>query len=95
MATAGVIIASAVVEEEPTAAAAVETAVDVFMQLIAEVVGHRQHAAGPAAGPTVPRTPQQRVVARRMVPRMPQRRAAARPMLAVADRTVAANTTSQ
>jgi hypothetical protein len=88
MATAGVIIASAVGEEDATVAAAVETAVDVFMQLIVEV-GHRQHARAAVAGRGASRMPQQRVVARRMVPRMPQRRAVARPMLAVADRTVA------
>ena len=90
MATAGVIIASAVGEEDATTVAvAVETAVDVFMQLIVEVVGHRQHASAAVAGLAAPRTPQQRVVARRMVPRMPQRRAVARPMLAVADRMLA------
>jgi hypothetical protein len=102
MATAGVIIASAVGEEDATVAAAVETAVDVFMQLIVEV-GHRQHARAAVAGRgasrmpqqrvvarrMVPRMPQRRAVARRMVPRLPQRRAVARPMLAVADRTVA------
>jgi len=55
MATAGVIIASAVGEEEPTAAAAVETAVDVYMQPIVEV-GHRQHAIA-VAGRAAPRMP--------------------------------------
>ena len=82
MATAGVIIASAVGEEDATTVAvAVETAVDVFMQLIVEVVGHRQHASAAVAGLAAPRTPQQRVVA--VADRT------------VADRTVAANTISQ
>jgi hypothetical protein len=103
MATAGVIIASAVGEEDATTVAvAVETAVGVFMQLIVEVVGHRQHASAAVAGLAAPRTPQRRAVARPML-------AVARPMLAVADRmlavagrtvavadrTVAANTISQ
>jgi hypothetical protein len=57
MATAGVIIASAAVEEDPTAAADVETAVAVFMQLIVEVVGNRQHAAAAVAGRAAARMP--------------------------------------
>jgi len=55
MATAGVIIASAVGEEDATTAA-VETAVDVFMQPIVEV-GHRQHAVAAVAGRAAPRMP--------------------------------------
>ncbi|MGD0467103.1 MAG: hypothetical protein ABSA54_01885 [Terriglobales bacterium] len=93
IATAGVIIASAVGEEEGTSPA-VETAVDVLMQPIVDV-GHRQEALGAAAGPAVvppyvaPK-PQQRVVARPMVLPIPQQRVVARPMVAaVVDRMVA------
>src|SRR5580700_9823331 len=93
MATAGVSIASAVVEEEGTSAP-VETAVDVIPQPIVDAAD-RQYAAAATA---VARMPQQRVVAPLTVRTMPQRRAVA-PLTAAADRLaanrmVAANTTS-
>ncbi len=102
MATAGVIIASAVAEEEDTSPA-VETGVNVPMPPIVEA-GHRQYALGARADPTVVRPcaapmPQQLAVARPMVPPMPQQHVVARPMVpltaAEANRMVAANTTSR
>jgi hypothetical protein len=86
MATAGVVIASAVAVEDATSRP-VETAVDVFMQPIVEV-GHRQHAVTAVAGRTVPRTPQPRGGERRML-------AAADRTAAAVDRTAAVNTISQ
>jgi hypothetical protein len=111
MATAGVIIASTVAEEEDTSPA-VETAVNVLMPPIVEA-GHRQYALGAAdptvlrpyvppmppqhvvARPMVPLMPQQHVVVRLMAPLMPQQHVVVRLTAAVADRMVAANTTSQ
>jgi hypothetical protein len=85
MATAGVIIASAMVEEEATAVA-VETTVDAVMQPIV-AVAHRWYAPAAVAGPAVmpPQVapaPLQRVAARPMVLPMLEQRVVARPMVA-------------
>jgi hypothetical protein len=96
MATAGVVIASVMVEEEDTSPA-VETVVDMLMPPIVDV-GHQQ-ALGAVAGPTVV-PPHVAPMARQrmvgpMVPPMPRQRVVARPMVAVADRMMAAITTSR
>jgi len=101
MATAGVIIASAV-EAEGATSPAVETAADVGMQPIVDVA-RRQYALAAVAVASIPQQrvvaypmarpmPQQCVVARRMVLPMPQQRVVAPLTVAVADHMVAANT---
>jgi len=96
MATAGVVIASAVEAEDATSPA-VETAADVGMQPIVDVA-RRQYALAAVAVASIP---QQRVVAYPIARPMPQQRVVARPMaplvrlmVAMADRMVAANTIS-
>ncbi|MGA7926959.1 MAG: hypothetical protein WCA20_13275 [Candidatus Sulfotelmatobacter sp.] len=110
MATAGEIIASAVAEEEATSPA-VETAVAVLLQPIADAPHQRCTLAIAAAAltpqqrmvmrPMVRPTPRQRMVAPPMVRPTPQQRMAVAPltaadrMVAAADRMVAANTINE
>jgi len=83
MATAGVVIASVMVEEEDTSPA-VETVVDMLMPPIVDV-GHQQ-ALGAVAGPTgvpphVAPMVRQRMVAGPMVSPMARQRVVAGPMV--------------
>jgi hypothetical protein len=107
MATAGVLIASAVAAEEGTAEdttpAPVETVVDVPMQPIVDEA-HRQYAPTVVVAasmpqlrvvaPTIRPTLPHRMVALPIVRLTPQHRMPARLTAAVADRMVAANITS-
>ena len=103
MATAGVIIGSAAEAEDATSPA-VEMAADVGMQPIVDVA-RRQHALAAVAVAPIPQprvvarrmerpTPQPRVVAHLMARPMPQPPVVALLTVAVADRTVVANTIS-